>query len=144
MIRRLLIETLGFDENLVKTVNPVPSTSMYSSQIKIKPKLKSNNILFIASGQKRRIKERIDSKGLALTIETFKKAKAKDLNLLIDNKKLTLWRRHQSSSMNINNNLKGYFDVKSVFKENSIYGVETFLKYIKDAFPHSNLVIKYC
>ena len=85
MIRRLIIETLGFDDNLVKTVNPVPSKSMYESQIKIKPKLKSNNILFIGNGQKKRIKERIDAKGLSLTIEAFKKAKStvKDLNLFI-------------------------------------------------------------
>ncbi|MCL5420544.1 MAG: glycosyltransferase family 4 protein [Candidatus Parvarchaeota archaeon] len=85
MIHRLIIETLGFDENLVRTVNPVPSKSMYNSQIKIKPKLKSNNILFIAAGQRKRIKERIDSKGLALTIEAFKKArpKIKDLKPLI-------------------------------------------------------------
>ena len=33
MSRRLIIETLGFDENLVKTVNPVPSKSMYNSHI---------------------------------------------------------------------------------------------------------------
>ncbi len=71
-------------------------------------------------------------------------ALAMNKELIIDNKKLTLWRRHQSSSMNINNNLKGYFDAKSVFKKNSIYGVETFLKYVKDTFPHSSLVIKYC